>query len=227
MNATRTTLDASDALDYAIRAARSALVKHGADVAVDVEDVASEAVCRIVSRGLDMTAQTVAASVRNVMHEYWRARYAKRALSLDVETDDGASMLDTLSAQTDPDADERMIETVVCGLTLRVPMDRHGMDVARAVVMDAGGAVLGTGADGVRALESVRRQAERGTAHGAGVQSARATDRDAAVLNVEGMAWRDALATLETQGITLSRGALREAQRVARRRLAGLTARKA
>lgn len=215
-------MDAMDALDYAKRAAYGAIGAKGADVAQDVEDIALEALARCYRGGADPERATIAATVRNVTHEYWRERYQTRALSLDAEDENGGSLSDSLSQTTDEETGETVLEATVAGLTVRVPVDRHGMDIERATVSDASGRVLDSGPAAIRALEAVRRQTAR--TGSAGAQQARATDRDVAVLAVEGMRWQDALLTLEAQGISLSRGALREAQRVARRRLAGGTA---
>lgn len=227
--ADRTPIGWDQALTLADAAAGSAIRRYGADVAVDCEDVASEALARLVARAKPLTRSSVHAAVRYVTREYWRARYADRALSLDAESgSDGGTLADML-ADAGPsysqDQDDTILTASIGDLWVRVPLDAHGLDVDRAVITDSGGTVIGTGRSGVRALETVRRIETKPTAHGIATQQANAADRDMAVLAVSGLPWDQALAVLAEQGIVMKRGALRQAISVANRRINGGTAR--
>lgn len=161
------------------------------------------------------------------------------ALSLDTaDADTGSTLADTLA-----DSDRQVLaDDTAETATILVPVDGQdepdtytlyapngtgcAADLQALVLYGPDDTLVATGEDALNRAYALRQAGTRQTGHGASAQSiAAVAARDAVILATEGMPWQDALAYLAERGITLGRGAHREALRVARKRAAGGTAR--
>jgi hypothetical protein len=228
--ASDTVIDAVAALRLANQAAASALGYRGCDGA---RDVAADALVLLLEKKKPFHRWSILATVKHLARRALRIAASTRpapAPSLpEGEDDDLVEASWDAPEESGPPSEPALpfSRTFADGSTARLDGALCEADVADLTLEHPDGSVLrgGEALDAAHRLLLAERYDTAGAQHAGNARRAvAALPRDALLLSVAGLPWREALARLATHGIHVSRDGLRSGQRAARRRCAGRSA---
>ena len=219
------------ALELAQRAARRSLRRLRAAGSDEAQDLAADAIATLLRRALPLRPRSVLATVKHLSRRdaarlaCWAPLDPGDALSEAQPWDRGVTASDP--EDPEPAPAQPLSRSFADGSTARLDGALCEADIAALTLEGPDGAVLQGREALARAQQLLVEERRHAQAPGQAANARRsvgALNRDAALLSVCGLPWRDALALLSAQGISLTRDGLRSGQRAARLRCMGLTA---
>lgn len=228
------TLDPPAALRMARRAAARALSRIRAACCSDsAEEIAADAVALLLEKNMPLLQRSVFSTVKHLAQRA-ACRFASGRDGITVplpEEDDARAGLDC-SAQEEGAAApaETFSRTFADGSIAWLAGSFCEADINDFTLVRPDGATLRgrVALDAAHRVLLEERHGASGSRHAGNARRAvEALPRDARLLAVSGLPWRDALAQLAQEGIHISRDGLRSGQRAARLRCMGLTAHEA
>jgi hypothetical protein len=223
-----TELEPAAALELARRAAGRAL--RWSEHADAARDIAADALVVLLERSISFAPRSIVAAAKHLARKHTLRPRPRELLDPErqlsgVDPSDGIQLSRDAGEPAIPALEPR-IRAFFDGSTAQLEGDLCMADIPALRLRRSDGAVL----CGHAALEGAQRllleERHRGAScHASNARRAvAALERDALLLCVAGLPWREAIARLAAQGIVVTRDGLRSGLRAARRRCMGLAA---